>query len=176
MNPKDLSKFMSLVLRHEPTKFGVVLDAEGYTPLNELLEAIVSSHSEITVDDIINVVENVEPDKKRFTIEGGDIRANYGHSIRDKIEHEIATPPQTLYHGTYAEAVQRIKETGLKPMRRQYVHLTSDYALAARVGARRGKPVVLEIDTTKAHLGGVKFYRANERFWLVDELPAAYIL
>ena len=167
---------MSLILRHEPTKFGVVLDAEGYTPINELLEAINSSHSEVTIDDIVNVVENVEPDKKRFTIEGGDVRANYGHSIAGKIEHDEAAPPQRLYHGTSVENYAQIKSTGLKPMRRQYVHLTNDYALAARVGARRGKPVVLEIDATKAHLGGVKFYRANERFWLVDSLPATYIL
>ena len=131
MNPKDLSKFMSLILRHKPTEYGLMLDAEGYTPINELLEAIGKG---VTYDDIAHVVENVEPDKKRFTIVGNDIRANYGHSISGKIQHEEATPPNALWHGTYEAAKSQILKTGLKPMSRQYVHLTTDFELARRVG------------------------------------------
>jgi putative RNA 2'-phosphotransferase len=175
MNQKDLSKFMSLILRHEPTKFGLVLDAEGYTPMNELLEAIQSSHPEVTLDDIVEVVEHNEPLKKRFTIVENDIRANYGHSIEGKIAHEEVMPPDVLYHGTYEEAVAPILASGLKPMSRQYVHLTTNRDLAKRVGGRRGKPVVLKVDANVAWKQFVKFYRANDTFWLVDNLPAVYL-
>lgn len=175
MNPKDLSKFMSLILRHEPTKFGIVLDAEGYTPMNELLEAIQSSHPEVTLDGIVEIVEHNEPLKKRFTIVENDIRANYGHSIEGKIAHEEAKPPEILYHGTYEEVVVPILANGLKPMSRQYVHLTTNRELAKRVGGRRGKPVVLEVHADVAWKQFVKFYRANDTFWLVDNMPAVYL-
>lgn len=175
MKPKDLSKFMSLILRHEPTKFGVVLDAEGFTPMNELLEAIQSAHPDTTLEDIADIVENNEPEKKRFTIVENDIRANYGHSIDGKIQHEVAVPPNVLYHGTHEGAVVQIALNGLKPMSRQYVHLTNNLDLAMRVGGRRGKPTVLQIGALSAHTDGVKFYRANDMFWLVDSVPARYI-
>ena len=169
---------MSLILRHEPKKFGVLLDAEGYTPLNELLQAMNAAHDlsyDITDDDIRNVVENVEPDKKRFSIVGNDIRANYGHSIDGKIQHEEAVPPGTLWHGTNANVEAQIRAEGLKPMSRQYVHLTTDRNLAVRVGMRRGSPIALKIFASIAHSHGIKFYKAYEAFWLVDSLPAEYI-
>lgn len=175
MTPRDLSKFMSLILRHKPQQFGVVLDAEGFTPMDELLVALRSEHPEITKDDIVHVAEKVEPEKKRFTITEGEIRANYGHSIDGKIKHEEGMPPSTLYHGTHEDALPFISSSGLKPMGRQYVHLTTDYDLATRVGSRRGKPVVLRIKAYRAYEGGVKFYKANEMFWLVDSMPADYI-
>lgn len=176
MSPKDLSKFMSLMLRHKPTEFGLTLDAEGFTPLNELLEAITSSgHGDVTLDDIINVVEHNEPEKKRFTIVENDIRANYGHSIEGKIEHKPVPPPAVLYHGTHDGAVTSILSGGLKPMGRQYVHLTTNLELAKRVGCRRGKPVIIKVNAASAYNHGVKFYRANDAFWLVDDLPPAYL-
>lgn len=175
MKPKDLSKFMSLILRHEPTKFGIDLDGEGYTPINELVEAIVAAGHDISIDDIMNVVENVEPEKKRFTVIENDIRANYGHSIEGKIVHEEAEPPAILYHGTHDSAVGSILTSGLKPMSRQYVHLTTNLDLARRVGCRRGKPVVMYVDASAAFKSGVKFYKANNAFWLVDNMPASFL-
>lgn len=176
MNPSELSKFMSLILRHKPVQFGLTLDAEGYTPLNELLEAIVSGgHADVTLEDIVDVVEHNEPDKKRFTIVENDIRANYGHSIEGKIEHKPVPPPPILFHGTHDGAVSSILSTGLKPMGRQYVHLTTNMELAKRVGCRRGKPVIIKVNSAAAYNHGVKFYRANDAFWLVDDLPASYL-
>ena len=61
-----LSKFMSLILRHEPEKFGVVLDAEGYTPLAELLEAIRREKPDITEADLRAVVASIEPQIDAF--------------------------------------------------------------------------------------------------------------
>lgn len=35
----QISKFLSLVLRHEPGKIGIVLDEAGWVPVAELLDA-----------------------------------------------------------------------------------------------------------------------------------------
>jgi putative RNA 2'-phosphotransferase len=169
---RNLSKLMSLILRHEPERFGLVLDAEGFVPIDELLVAIRTRQPGVTREQVVAVVAQVEPEKQRFTIEGNDIRANYGHSFAQRIEHEPAPPPDLLYHGTHAGAVADILREGLRPMARQYVHLTTDREMARRVGARHGVPSVLRIDVARALAAGVVFYRANRTFWLVDGLPA----
>jgi len=170
-----LSKLLSLMLRHEPSKFGLTLDAEGYASLDEVLGALRSQVPDASVADIVAVVETIEPDKRRFSILGDDIRANYGHSLTERIQHEPAMPPAILIHGTTESAAVRILVEGLAPMRRQYVHLTVDAVLAAKVGGRRGAPVLLEVDTRAANAAGVVFYRANENFWLADSVPAAFL-
>lgn len=170
-----LSKLMSLILRHEPEKFGVVLDAEGFTPLAELLEAIRREQPETTEADLRAVVDSVETQKQRFSIVEGEIRANYGHSLDGKIQHEPTAPPDVLFHGTAEKSVAAILTSGLRPMARQYVHLTPDQALAIRVGGRHGKPCLIRIDSARAHADGVAFYQANRSFWLADAVPPAYL-
>ena len=171
----QLSRLLSLMLRHEPGKFGLVLDAEGFAPLEETLRAVRSSFPEAREEDIVAVVETIEPDKRRFSIVDGDIRANYGHSLDERIRHAAVTPPAVLLHGTNAAALELILRSGLKPMKRQYVHLTTNAHLAGRVGARRGKPVLLEVDAGGAYAAGIEFYRANESFWLTDGIPARFV-
>ena len=170
-----LSKLMSLMLRHEPAKFGLVLDPEGFAPLGDVLAAVRTRLPDTAARDLLAVVESVESDKQRFSIVDDEIRANYGHSLADRIAHSAAQPPARLFHGTHAAAVSTILREGLKPMKRQYVHLTPLVELASRVGARRGKPVLIEVDASAAHAAGTQFYRANENFWLVDGLPATFL-
>lgn len=170
-----VSKLLSLMLRHEPAQFDLLLDAEGFAPLEEVLRALRTRKPEATLDDIRAVIEIVEPDKRRFSIVDDEIRANYGHSLTRKIEHAAQTPPAVLLHGTTVATVDVILRDGLSPMRRQYVHLTTDRALANRVGARRGKPVILQVAALDAHREGTVFHRANEAFWLADHVPAAYL-
>ena len=172
---KALSKLMSLILRHEAERFGVVLDPEGFTSIEELLAAVRTRLPGTSRDDIIAVVRTMEPDKQRFTIAGGDIRANYGHSIAGRIRHEVAPPPPILFHGTTGGALEAIRASGLEPMGRQYVHLSVDGGLARRVGGRHGSPVVLRVNAGVAAGEGVVFYRANAAFWLADRVPARYL-
>jgi len=170
-----LSKLLSLMLRHEPEKFALVLDAEGFTPLEEVVRAARATFGWVTEADITKVVNTIEPDKRRFSIVDGEIRANYGHSLAARVVHTVAEPPELLCHGTHEAAAPVVLREGLAPMRRQYVHLTDNADLAARVGARRGKPVLLEVAARAAHRDGIKFYRANQSFWLADAVPAKYL-
>ena len=170
-----LSKLMSLILRHEPDKFGVVLDAEGYTPLAELLDALRRGHPDVTEADVREVVATVEPLKQRFSIVDDEIRANYGHSLDGKIHHVPGVPPDVLFHGTAEKAVEAILLTGLRPMGRQYVHLTVDRALALKVGGRHGRPRLIQVDARGAHAEGVVFYPANRSFWLADAVPDGFL-
>ena len=170
-----LSKLMALILRHEPERFGIVLDPEGFTPVGELLEAVRKEMPDVVEADIRAVVETVEPQKQRYSIEDGDVRANYGHSVADRIAFEAAEPPEILFHGTGARALETILLNGLHPMNRQYVHLTEERDLALRVGGRHGKPRIVEVAAKRAPGEGVRFYQANKSFWLADKVPSKYL-
>ncbi len=171
----QLSKLLSLMLRHEPHRFDLLLDAEGFASLEDTLRAVRIRLPRATEEDIIAVVETIEPDKRRFSIVDRDIRANYGHTLSERIRHEPAIPPAMLLHGTHAAALDVILRSGLEPMKRQYVHLTSDREIAGRVGSRRGRLVIVDVDAGAAHAAGVVFYRANESFWLADRVPARFL-
>lgn len=178
MTPRQLvhlSKLLSLILRHQPQRFGVTLDAEGYASLEEVLLAVHARLPQATAADVQRVVDTLEPDKQRFSILDGEIRANYGHSLAGHIEQAMAAPPEVLLHGTARSALSSILEDGLKPMRRQYVHLTTERALAERIGARHGTTCVLTVAAARAAAEGVVFYRANSSFWLANTVPARYI-
>ena len=173
---KRLSKLLSLMLRHEPDKFGLTLDENGFTPLDDVLKAVQSRKpwGNATLADICYVVRN--SDKQRYEIEGDQIRARYGHSVAQKIEHAPIEPPQILYHGTSPNALEAIKSDGLKSMKRQYVHLSIEPEQARIVGSRHHpRPVILKVRAHDAWHRGVKFYRPEERLFLADEVPAEFI-
>ena len=170
-----LSKLLSLMLRHQPEQFGIILDPEGYADLREVLAAIQAQVPDATETDLRDIVATLETDKQRFSIVDGEIRANYGHSLVDRIRHQPAAPPPILWHGTNEAALPAIATRGILPMKRQYVHLTTDERLAMRVGSRHGAAHTLRIDAARAHAEGTVFYRANDTFWLADEIAPRYL-
>ncbi len=99
------------------------------------------------------------------------IRARYGHSY-EKLTYPQGRPPETLYHGTNRRALPAILEHGLLPMGRRYVHLSAETHFAALAGQRRGKLVLLTVDTAAAAQSGIVFYDAGSGVWLAEHIPA----
>jgi putative RNA 2'-phosphotransferase len=60
-------------------------------------------------------------------------------------------------------------------MRRHHVHLSPDVAIAERVGARRGKPVLLAIDSAAMREDGYAFFVTENGVWLTDAVPPLYL-
>ena len=172
---RRLSKALALVLRHDAERLELGMDPEGFVRMEEVVAALKRMGIAAGEDTLREVVAKVDARKRRYTIVDDAIRANYGHSLRQKIEHATAAPPDVLYHGTTLEMISKILAEGLLPMRRQYVHLTTDSELAKQVGARRGAPCVLRVDARMAAEGGVTFMLANELFWLTSFVPARYL-
>ena len=166
---------MSFVLRHQPDSVGLVLDKAGWVPVDELLAAL-----RITREELDAVVAG--NDKQRFAVQRGDdgverIRANQGHSIPVDLGLSPVVPPDRLYHGTSAYALDSIRATGLHRGRRHHVHLSADTETALRVGARRGGPVVIiTVDAASMARDGYVFYRSANGVWLTDAVPPAYLL
>lgn len=114
--------------------------------------------------------------KKRHEILNGKIRANYGHSVQNKIVKYPVKPPEFLYHGTVENNLNNIMEKGLLPMERQYVHLSIDKKTAEIFGRRKkGNLVILTIKAKEAFLNDIKFYKEENDIWLSDQIPSIYI-
>lgn len=172
-----LSKFVSRALRHEPRAHGLELDEAGWVPVSELL-ASVRSHDRrwrlVDQDDLARIIASSS--KRRYEIDGGRIRALYGHSVPERIVREEAVPPDLLFHGTSPDAWVLIQTEGLRPMRRQYVHLSTESGMAEQVGRRRSRvPLVLRVHAGQASRDGVRFWRGNEAVWLVRAMPSRFI-
>jgi putative RNA 2'-phosphotransferase len=170
-----VSKYLSKHLRHEPERLGLELQPGGWVEVEALLEACARHHFALSRDELAEVVRN--NDKQRFAFDetGTRIRANQGHSVEVDLQLEPADPPALLYHGTPERFVASILETGLSKMDRHHVHLSADVATARKVGARRGQPVVLEIDAAAMQRGGFPFFLSANGVWLVERVPPEYL-
>ncbi|MES4792422.1 MAG: RNA 2'-phosphotransferase [Chloroflexota bacterium] len=171
-----VSKFLSLVLRHKPEEVGLELDEAGWTRVDALLAALDAHGFPVSREELEQVV--ADNDKRRFSMsaDGQMIRANQGHSVEVELGYEPQTPPAVLHHGTVERFLPSIKEQGLIKGARHHVHLSPDRATAMKVGERRGKPVIIEVDATRMHADGLTFYRSENGVWLTEQVPVKYLV
>ncbi|OKO77284.1 RNA 2'-phosphotransferase [Bradyrhizobium sp. NAS96.2] len=175
VDPIQLSKFLSFVLRHKPSEIGLTLTSEGWANIDELIERANAAGTKFGRADLLDVVAT--SDKKRFSIsaDGLSIRAAQGHSVTVELGLSPQESPSILYHGTATRFVDAILVEGLKPQARQQVHLSLDEATALRVGQRHGKPHIFTVDAGGMHRKGFKFYRADNGVWLIDHVPPEFL-
>lgn len=170
-----ISKFLSLVLRHQPETIDIELDNNGWVAVDELIH---KSNEKGVVFDRELLFFLVETNaKKRFALnETKDkIRACQGHSIAIELGYENQEPPEILFHGTGQQSIESILKTGLEKRARQHVHLSKDVETAIKVGQRHGKPVVLKVLATQMYQANYSFYLAENGVWLTDFVPANYL-
>jgi putative RNA 2'-phosphotransferase len=170
-----VSKFLSKVLRHNPGAAHVQLSPEGWAPIDELVQNTAGFRCPVT-REMIDEIQRTSP-KVRFEVsaDGTQIRALHGHTLDIDLPAEIAVPPPILFHGTSRNAVPSIREQGLLPMRRQFVHLTTNERDAREVGRRHGKPRLLTIGTAQMVADGIVFKTSGNGIWLVDAVAPKYI-
>ena len=166
---------MSLVLRHDPGSIRLSLDENGWASIQELIDCLNRHGRRVDRDLIQRVVETSDKQRFRISDDGLSIRANQGHSIEIDLKLEKKSPPKWLYHGTAAKSMAAIEREGLLKQSRQHVHLSSDQVTARKVGARHGKPVVLEIAAQLMEQHGHRFYQSETGVWLTEHVPPDYL-
>ena len=173
---RNTSKFISLILRHNPGVIGIQLDEHGWANVRELIDGVNRSQGHFldqkTLEDIVDADE-----KQRYSFNDDHtlIRANQGHSIPVDVELEERIPPDTLWHGTGEKYVSSIEKQGLLPKERLYVHLSSDGETAKKVGSRHGKPVIYRVDCRQMVQDGYTFFLSVNGVWLTKEVPVRYL-
>ncbi len=168
-----ISKFLSYILRHNPAKFNLRINQYGFADINDILSILKQRFRVFSKQRLFELVNR--DSKGRFEIIDDKIRATYGHSIVVKLPNQPIKPPEFLYHGTSKQAMDLILEQGLKPMHRQFVHLSQNREDAIRVGLRHTqKPVILEILSQDAYLAGIEFFKQANTY-LARFIPKQYI-
>lgn len=173
---KQVSRFVSLILRHKPEKIGLQLDEHGWANVDELIEGIRRAGRNIDLPLLEKIV--AENDKQRFSFSEDKkrIKANHGHTVKVDLELESCQPPDVLYHGTVDTNKASIEEKGLLKANRLYVHLSPDIEMAVKVAARRnGQILIYRVAAGDMYRDGYIFHRSVNGVWLTDAVPAKYL-
>jgi putative RNA 2'-phosphotransferase len=175
--PQRLIRVLAFALRHQPLRFGVALDDEGFAGLDDLVVGIRFSHYDWATLDRQQIEDAVRrTDSERFEIRDGLVRARYGHSVMLGSPGERRAPPPVLLHGTSANAVDAVMTNGLRPMGRAFVHLTSNPDYAAQVAASKGGGVMIRVAARAAAEAGDVFYRAGRHVWLAKAVAPTFLV
>ena len=169
------SKFLSSVLRHNPGKIGIELDAAGWVDVDVLLTALKRRGRRIDRSRLDYVVANNNKKRFEFDESGTRIRASQGHSVPVDLGYAPSVPPETLYHGTATSSLDSIFSEGLRPGSRHHVHLSVDVETATKVGSRHGKPAVLLVAAARMHEDGSEFFRSTNGVWLTEHVAPRYL-
>jgi putative RNA 2'-phosphotransferase len=124
---------------------------------------------------LVECVETNDKQRFAFDVSGELIRANQGHSVEVDLQLEEREPPEALYHGTVGRFLSSILEAGLVRGKRHHVHLSKDVETAHKVGARRGKPVILKVAAGRMNHDGHRFLLSTNGVWLTDAVPPNYL-
>ena len=173
MMTKKQSKFLAFLLRHGAAEFGLELDAQGWASVDDIIGIMQKKKPGFNSDDLKYIVET--DSKGRFEIKHNRIRARYGHSIKIEPHGTPSKPPEILYHGTARRNLGLILSQGLKPMRRQYVHMSINIEDARKVGRRHAENVaILKIRAVDTYSSGIEFIRESDTY-LARRIPAEFI-
>ncbi len=168
---RAVSRRLSYVLRHAPDSAGLRLDDGGWVDVDALLQGLAAAGLPLRRAELDAVVAG--NDKQRFAFDpaGTRIRASQGHSVPVDLGLVRLVPPRVLFHCTAVRTLSAVLEQGLRPQRRHAVHLSADGLTARAVGARHGRPGVLEVDAAGLHAAGGVFTRSDNGVWLVASVP-----
>ena len=171
---KEISKFISLILRHRPDVVGITLDDHGWANVDELIDGVKKTH-ELDRTTLEKIVYEDEKQRYSFSDDRKLIRANQGHSIPVDVELKEITPPEILYHGTGIKYKESIDDKGLVAKSRLYVHLSGDVETAKKVGKRHGKPIIYIVNAAAMSSDGYQFFQSLNGVWLTREVPRKYL-
>jgi len=172
-----LGRILAGLLRHFPDKLNLHMDGRGWVDIKELLDALRTSRSGFHWLREEHLVALVETDPKgRYQIDGGMIRATYGHTVDVKLDDLPLADIDVLYYPVTEEEVEIVLENGIYPTDRKMVHLSGTVEKAIEAGkVRTDNPVILKIDAKSALKDGVKIYKAGKEVYVTDVIDKKYI-
>lgn len=171
-----VSRTLSRFLRHDPSAANIELDDFGWADMASLLRSLRTNGLEVSNSLISDIICSSE--KRRFQIsrDGTKIRACYGHSVNIDLGLDSCKPPDELFHGTVPRNLNSIRNLGILPRSRQYVHLHEQRSEARLVAVRYGEPFIIAINSKLMHKNGLEFLNPVHGIWLTRNVPSKYIL
>jgi len=173
----SLSRILAGALRHFPEKLGLMMDGKGWVDIESLIEAVGTGRSGFKWLRPHHIEALVETDPRgRYQIDGGMIRATYGHTIEVELNDLPLAEIDEFYYPVTEEEIDIILEGGLQPIDRKKVHLSGSIEKAKEAGrVRTEEPIILKIDGKKAKKDGLNIYHAGTDVYITDGIDAKYI-
>jgi len=173
----SLSRIMAGALRHFPEKLGLMMDGKGWVDISSLIDSIGSGRSGFNWLRIHHIKAVVETDERgRYQIDGGMIRATYGHSIDIELDDLPLAEIDKFYYPVSEEEADIILERGLHPIDRKKVHLSGSIEKAIEASrVRSDEPQILLIDGKKAKSDGIKIYKAGKDVYITNGINPEYL-
>lgn len=174
MKLEKISVQLSYMLRHSKEPLYISLDG-GWAQVDTVLQVLRQRFPGVDRGVLDEIVASDRKGRYSYDAGGTRIRANQGHSIPGvKVEMTAPMPPEYLYHGTADRFLPVILKEGLKPMTRQFVHISPDYRTALAVGKRHGTPVVLVIRAADFVADGHELFLSANGVWQAKAVPPEY--
>ena len=173
----SLGRIMAGILRHFPDKLGVRVDGHGGVDISEFVKAVGIGRSGFhwLRNHHIEAIARSDP-KVRYQIDGGMIRATYGHTIDVSLDDLPLADLGEFFYPVTEEEIDIILEGGLNPIDRKMVHLSGSMEKAIEAGrVRTEEPLIIRIDGKKAIKDGIKIYHAGNDVYVTDSIDAKYL-
>lgn len=168
-----MGRLLSGALRHFPDDLGLAMNQHGWVDINVLLDVMKTRYPWASEQRLKALVES--DTKGRYQINGNKIRAKYGHSVDidlDLPENDL----ETLYYGASQEEADIIIETGIRPIRQRYVHLSTSCEKAIEASSvHTENPVIIKVDAASAMRDGIHMMIASEQIVLSEMVPPKYL-
>jgi putative RNA 2'-phosphotransferase len=154
------------------------MDEEGFVYVDDLLDLIDERQRSLDWVEAEHIEELSRrgDGRRRFEVKGDQVRATYGHSFHRPIRYPAVEPPELLYIGVAKTKTGDLRRDGLRPDRRQYVHLSESREEAEEVGRHHADTVsVITVHARDAHEGGIQFHHPTEGIFLTPRVPAQFL-
>lgn len=180
MNDQEVSslgRIMAGLLRHFPDKVGLMMDGHGWIEISSMVNSLRTSRSGFhwLREKHIEAMAETDP-KGRYQVDGGMIRATYGHTVDVNLDDLPEGEKDTYYYPVTEEEADIVLEGGLHPTDRSMVHLSGSIKKAVEAGkVRTDEPIILQINGKKARKDEIKIRKAGRDVYVVHEIDPKYI-
>lgn len=176
---EGVGRILAGMLRHFPDNYGVKLDDHGWIKIYSVIPVIKAQRKHFWWLTTFHVEALVYTDPKhRYQInQREEIRAAYGHTIPVNMD-DLPTEgvPDKLYYQTTEEELEFIRETGISPSDKSWIHLSLTPRQAYVSGMFHiDEPAVVEVDVPGLNGAGHPVYMATDDVFLVDEIPPEFV-
>ena len=167
------------MLRHFPENYGVKLDEHGWVKIYNIIPVIRAQRRNFWWLTPYHIESLVRTDpKERYQINGeNEIRASYGHTIPVNMDDQPTEGvPDRLYYQTTEEELEFIRETGISPSDKSWIHLSLTPRQAYVSGMFHiDSPTVVEIDVVGLRESGGGVYMATHEVFVVNQIPPEFV-
>jgi putative RNA 2'-phosphotransferase len=164
-----LSKFLTYVLGRRPDEFGIVPDSDGFVRTKELLQALHEEQGWRHVRQAHLNEAIVVPEKPVIEIDGSRIRAL--DISRLPVAGDPGDLPKLLYIAIRPRAYPAALDRGLSAVPGRHLTLSTDQAMALRIGRRvDSHPTLLTVQVDASLQNGTAFLKYGRNLILADRI------